>query len=65
MPGGRRRVVGLLDGLDLSAMFGAALGLAVPWQVVSVEFDSQAGRLDLGLDFPSGSRFGCPVSGVR
>jgi len=56
-------VVGLLDGLDLNAMFGAALGLTVPWQVVSVEFDSEAGRLDLGLDFPRGSRFACPVSG--
>lgn len=55
--------VGLLDGLDLNAMFGAALGLAVPWRVVLVEFDQQAGRLDLGLDFPRGSRFGCPEPG--
>jgi transposase len=55
--------VGRLDGLDLNAMFGAALGLAPPWQVVSVEFDEQAGRLDLGLDFPRGARFGCPESG--
>src|SRR5680860_457008 len=52
--------VGLLDGLDLNAMFGAALGLAAPWQVVSVTFDQQVGRLDLGLDFPRGARFGCP-----
>ncbi|MHB1433422.1 MAG: transposase [Streptosporangiaceae bacterium] len=44
-------------------MFGAALGLAVLWQVVSVEFDQEAGRLDLGLDFPRGSRFSCPESG--
>lgn len=55
--------VGLLDGLDLNAMFGAALGLAEPWQVVSVEFDQEAGRLDLGLDFPRGARFGCPEPG--
>jgi transposase len=55
--------VGLLDGLDLNAMFGAALGLAVPWQVVSVEFDQEAGRLDLGLDFPRGARFACPEPG--
>src|SRR5665811_1699112 len=55
--------VGLLDGLDLNEMFGAALGLAVPWQVVSVEFDTEAGRLDLGLDFQRGSRFGCPEQG--
>jgi transposase len=55
--------VGLLDGLDLNAMFGAALGLAVPWRVVSVEFDPEVGRLDLGLDFPRGARFGCPERG--
>jgi transposase len=55
--------VGVMDGLDLNGMFGAALGLAVPWQVVSVEFDQEAGRLDLGLDFPRGSRFACPEPG--
>lgn len=47
-------------GLDLNAMFGAALGLAAPWRVVSVAFDQDAGRLDLGLDFPRGARFACP-----
>jgi transposase len=47
-------------GLDLNAMFGAALGLAAPWRVVSVGFDQDAGRLDLGLDFPRGARFACP-----
>ena len=52
-----------MDGLDLNEMFGAALGLAAPWQVVSVEFDPEAGRLDLGLDFPRGARFGCPEPG--
>lgn len=52
--------MGLMDGLDLNAMFAAALGLAAPWQVVSVQFDQQGGRLDLGLDFPRGARFACP-----
>lgn len=55
--------MGLMDGLDLNAMFAAALGLAAPWQVVSVEFDQQGGRLDLGLDFPRGARFSCPEPG--
>lgn len=50
-----------MDGLDLNAMFGTALGLGQPWQVVSVDFDQQAGQLDLVLDFPRGSRFSCPV----
>lgn len=48
------------DGPDLNAMFGAALGLSAPWRVVSVDFDEQAGRLDLGLDFDRGARFACP-----
>lgn len=41
-------------------LFQAALGLSDPWQVVSVEFDADAKRLDLRVDFPKGSRFCCP-----
>jgi hypothetical protein len=52
-----------LDGLDLNEMFGAALGLDEPWRVTSVEFDQEAGRLDLRLDFPRGARFRCPEPG--
>lgn len=44
-------------------MFGAALGLVPPWQVVTVEFDRHAGTLEIGLDFPRGSHFACPVEG--
>jgi len=47
----------------LFAMFGAALGLSLPWRVASVAFDNEAGKLDIGLDFPRGSRFPCPVEG--
>jgi transposase len=50
-------------GVGFEAVFGAALGLRDPWQVVSVEFDRGAGRLDIGLDFPRGSRFACPEPG--
>ena len=49
----------------LFAMFGAALGLAPPWQVTSVEFDELGGRLEIRLDFPRGSRFACPHEGCR
>jgi transposase len=52
-----------VDDLDLFAMFGAALGLASPWQVTSVQFDKAAGRLEIGLDFSRGSRFACPIEG--
>jgi transposase len=52
-----------VDDLDLFKMFGAALGLAPPWQVTSVEFNKLLGVLDIGLDFPRGSRFACPHEG--
>jgi transposase len=41
-------------------LFQAALGLSDPWQVTSVEFDADAKRLDLRVDFPKGSTFCCP-----
>ncbi len=41
-------------------LFGAALGLSAPWRVVSVEFDAEAKRLDLRIDFERGARFSCP-----
>jgi len=49
-----------VDDSDLFKMFGAALGLAPPWQVTAVEFNSLLGVLEIGLDFPRGSRFACP-----
>jgi hypothetical protein len=41
-------------------LFQAALGLSDPWQVTSVEFDAEAKRLDLRVDFAKGARFPCP-----
>lgn len=49
-----------MDDLVLFEMFGAALGLQPPWRVTSVEFDKSLGKLEIGLDFPRGSRFACP-----
>ncbi len=54
-----------MDDPSLFAMFGAALGLAPPWQVTSVEFDEGVGKLEIGLDFPRGSRFACSIEGCR
>jgi transposase len=54
-----------MDDPGLFAMFGAALGLAPPWQVTSVNFDKEAGKLEIGLDFPRGSRFACSIEGCR
>jgi transposase len=44
-------------------LFQAALGLSEPWQVVSVEFDAAAKRLDLRIDFAKGARFACSECG--
>lgn len=41
-------------------LFGRALGLDEPWEVVGVQFDGDQRRLDLRVDFPKGSRFSCP-----
>jgi transposase len=45
----------------MEELFRLALGLAEPWQVVKIEFSDARQQLDLWLDFPSGSRFACPV----
>jgi transposase len=45
-------------------LFQMALGLSFPWKVMSSDFDAQAGRLDIRIDFPRGSRFCCPTCGT-
>ena len=41
-----------------------ALGLTPPWTVTGADFDPNARRLDIHIDFPSGSRFACPQCGA-
>lgn len=41
-------------------LFQAALGLQEPWRVDRIEFDAEAERLDIDLNFPRGARFACP-----
>ncbi len=43
-----------------SDLFQQALGLQDPWSVVGVNFDGDARRLELVLDFARGARFACP-----
>jgi transposase len=45
---------------EIDDLFQAALGLTGPWQVTRTEFDAEAHRLDLYLDFSKGARFACP-----
>jgi transposase len=41
-----------------------ALALTPPWTVSRSDFDPEAHRLDIEIDFPSGSRFACPSCGA-
>jgi transposase len=47
-----------------TALLQLALGLAPPWTVSRSDFDAQAHRLDIQIDFAPGSRFACPVCGA-
>jgi transposase len=44
-------------------LFQLALGLKLPWQVSSSEFNPEQKRLDIKIDFPRGSTFPCPECG--
>ena len=47
-------------------LFEAALGIAKPWYVRSVDFDAARKVLTIGIDFVAGSRFEAPgVEGVH
>ena len=41
-----------------------ALGLTPPWTVTGSDFDPEAHRLDIEVDFAPGSRFACPHCGA-
>ena len=43
-----------------TSLLQLALGVAPPWTVVSSDFDTVARRLDIYIDFTTGSRFTCP-----
>jgi transposase len=45
-------------------LFRIALGIEPPWLVRKSEFDAAAKRLDIHLDFATGSRFACPQCGI-
>jgi hypothetical protein len=44
-------------------VFQLALGLASPWMVTECNFDGEARRLDIKVDFANGGRFACPSCG--
>ena len=49
--------------MDTKVLFTMALGLQAPWEVVDLQFNEEAHRLDILLDFQRGADFPCPVCG--
>jgi transposase len=49
---------------EVQQLFEKALGLVAPWKVTRSQFDPEAKRLDLFLDFERGARFLCPDCGA-
>jgi transposase len=47
-----------------TALLQLALGLTPPWTVSRADFDPEAHRLDIEIDFAPGSRFACPTCGA-
>src|ERR1700733_9646104 len=43
--------------MQLEQLFASALGIVAPWQIISVEFDSKAKRMDIKVDFERGATF--------
>ena len=46
------------------ALLQLGLGLTPPWTVSRADFDPEAHRLDIHIDFTPGSRFACPNCGA-
>jgi transposase len=57
---GRVRRIALRD----TNLLQLALGLTPPWTVTRADFDPEAHRLDIEIDFAPGSRFACPTCGA-
>jgi transposase len=47
-----------------TSLLQQALGLTQPWTVSRSDFDPEGQRLDIQIDFASGSRFACPSCGA-
>jgi hypothetical protein len=50
--------------LVCACLLQLALGIVLPWSVTGSDFDADARRLDIHIDFSPGSRFACPSCDV-
>ena len=48
-----------------SSTLEAALGLTTPWKITKDKFSPEEKRLDIWIDFETGSTFSCPVCGAE
>jgi transposase len=51
--------------MNEQSLFTAALGLSAPWEVASVQFDQEQGRIDFKLKFQRGSKFSCAACSLE
>jgi transposase len=49
--------------MDTNTLFTMALGLQAPWEVKNLQFNEEAKRLEIAIDFTRGADFPCPVCG--
>jgi transposase len=61
---GSERVNGGESDMRDTSLLQLALGVAPPWTVTGSDFDTVARRLDIYIDFTTGSRFTCPSCGA-
>ena len=47
-----------------TSLLQQALDLSAPWTVSRSDFDPEAHRLDIQIDFAPGARFACPTCGA-
>jgi hypothetical protein len=50
-------------GMDMTTLFTMALGLQAPWEVKDLQFNQEAQRLDISIDFTRGGDL--PLPGLR
>ena len=51
--------------MDMTTLFTMALGLQAPWEVKDLQFNKEAQRLDITIDFTRGANFPCPECGKQ
>ena len=50
--------------MDTNTLFTMALGLQAPWAVKGFQFEEEARRLDISIDFTRGATLPCPICGL-